>query len=188
MKNLKIVLGIAGFAALMIVAVFLYNTLNDDIGLTPGQETTSSENTGRKKAPDFTMTDWDGNILNLSELISNGKPVVLNFWASWCPPCKKEMPDFERVYMELGDKVQFVMLNLADGARETRESGTEFINEHGYTFPVFFDVNRSGASAYTVRSIPTTLFIDKDGYITNTKTGVIDEKVLRNEIGIIFKN
>ena len=135
-----------------------------------------------EEAADFTMTDREGNTLTLHGFIENGKPIVLNFWASWCPPCRIEMPDFEKVYAELGNEVQFIMLNLVDGTRETKESGVKFIDEQGYTFPIFFDYNRSGASAYAVRSIPTTIFIDKDGYITNTMIGAIDEETLRNGV------
>jgi len=136
-----------------------------------------------KKAPDFTMADKAGNTVSLSDL--EGKPVVLNFWASWCPPCKAEMPDFDKVYLELGDEVVFVMLNLADGQRETAESGLRFVSDEGFSFPVYFDTHGEGALAYSVRSIPTTVFIDRDGQVAATQMGAIDENTLRKGIELI---
>ncbi|MCL2111057.1 MAG: TlpA family protein disulfide reductase [Clostridiales bacterium] len=135
------------------------------------------------KALDFSMSDGDGNSVNLLDF--EGKPVVLNFWASWCPPCKDEMPDFEKAYQELGEEVQFVMLNLTDGVRETREIGEQYIRDNGFTFPVYFDTNQEGSLTYAIRSIPTTLFIDKDGYIVTGVQGAINEAYLRRGIDLI---
>ena len=78
------------------------------------------------KAPDFTVLDASGNEVHLSDFV--GKPVVLNFWASWCPPCKSEMPDFEAVYQACGNDVQFLMVNLTDGNQETLTSAKAYID------------------------------------------------------------
>ena len=88
-------------------------------------------------APDFTVYDADGNEVHLSDF--RGKPVVLNFWASWCGPCKMEMPDLEKAYQEYGDQIQFMLVDLTDGSQETVEKASAFIKEQGYTFPVFYD-------------------------------------------------
>ncbi|MBQ4347432.1 MAG: TlpA family protein disulfide reductase, partial [Firmicutes bacterium] len=87
-------------------------------------------------APDFTVYDSEGNAVMLSDFI--GKPIVLNFWASWCGPCKMEMPEFNEAYAELGEDIQFLMVNVTTG-RETQESASAFIEENGYSFPVFYD-------------------------------------------------
>ncbi|MBP3544577.1 MAG: TlpA family protein disulfide reductase, partial [Lachnospiraceae bacterium] len=79
------------------------------------EETTEPE---KVPAPDFTVIDAEGNEVKLSDM--RGKPVVVNFWASWCGPCKMEMPEFEEVYKELGDEVHFMMVNLTDGWQETQ--------------------------------------------------------------------
>jgi peroxiredoxin len=103
-------------------------------------------------APDFTVYDVDGKEVKL--LSFAGKPIVLNFWASWCESCKKEMDTFQKIYEEMGEDVTFVMVDMTDGSRETTEKAKDFIAEKGYTFPVFFDSDQSAADAYSVRSIP----------------------------------
>ena len=138
-----------------------------------------------QKALDFALEDWDGNATSLYDLIAQGKPIVLNFWASWCPPCKGEMPEFEKVFKELGDDVQFIMLNVTDGQRETRAIGEKYVNDQGYTFPVFFDSSQEGSIVYGIRYIPTTLFIDSNGYIVAGAQSAIDEKILRQGIEMI---
>ena len=112
-------------------------------------------------APDFTVYDKDGNAVKLSDL--RGKPVVLNFWASWCGPCKAEMPAFQQIYEKYEGKVEFMMVNLTDGARETVEGASAFIQKQGYTFPLYFDTEMQAAIAYSVYSIPVTCFIGENG-------------------------
>jgi len=154
----------------------------------PGTDNTKDPDNDDNKiiAPDFAMVDADGNSLKLSDLIATGSPIVLNFWASWCPPCKSEMPVFEKVFKELGDEVLFVMVDLVDGGRETIETGAKFIKSEGYTFPVYFDVHQEGGYAYGIRSIPTTLFIDREGCIVTGIQGAIDEKTLRRGIDLLW--
>lgn len=137
------------------------------------------------EAPDFIVYDADGNAVQLSDYV--GKPVVLNFWASWCSPCKNEMPDFNKKYLELGDEVQFLMINLTDGNTETISSASAFIAEKGYAFPVFYDTESDAASAYGVSSIPTTYFIDAEGYAVAHAIGSISEDLLQKGIDIITK-
>lgn len=136
-------------------------------------------------APDFTVYDLEGNSYRLSDF--RGKPVVLNFWASWCGPCKQEMPDFNTTYGELGDNIHFLMVNLADGYQETVESASSFIAGTGYTFPVYYDTGSEAAIAYGVYSIPTTYFIDADGYAIAQATGAISADTLYQGIGMIYE-
>jgi len=156
------------------------------------QNTTTSEsqndeaNQDKMLAPDFTVYDIDGNEVHLSDYI--GKPIVLNFWASWCGPCKSEMPEFQEKYKELNGDVQFLMVNMTDGSRETVEIASEFIKGEGYTFPVLYDTQSNAAYLYSVYSLPTTYFIDKDGYIVAYAAGAIDGATLQKGIDMIFEN
>lgn len=127
-------------------------------------------------APDFAMLDWDGNAVKLSDL--TGKPIVLNFWASWCPPCKAEMPDFEEAYKKYGDRVHFIMLNLTDGYSETIDTAKAHINACGYTFPVYFDTSGAGGYFYEVQAIPQTCFINDRGQLVSTSVGMMDGATL----------
>ena len=134
-------------------------------------------------APDFTVYDREGNSHKLSDFF--GKPIVLNFWASWCGPCKMEMPDFQEKYLELGEEVQFLMVNLTDGQRETVDVASAFIDSQGYTFPVFYDTTTEAAYTYGVYSIPTSYFIDAQGQPIAHAQGAIDGATLQRGIDMI---
>ena len=141
---------------------------------------TTAETTGESsdKLPDFKVYDMDGNAVTLYE--SFGKPLVVNFWATWCPPCKAEMPYFDELYKEYGDRVDFMMVNLTDGQRDTTASVKAFIGSNKYSFPVYCDSEMSAAIAYGVNSIPMTLFIDSEGELINYKVGAISESALES--------
>lgn len=134
-------------------------------------------------APDFTVYDRAGEEVHLSDYL--GKPVVLNFWASWCGPCQSEMPDFDEVHGQLGEEIQFLMVNVTDGDRETVEKAAAFVEEQGYTFPVFFDSELSATQAYGAYSLPTTYFIDAEGFAVARAVGPINAETLQTGIDML---
>lgn len=153
--------------------------------IAPREESTEAQETvaERSPAPDFTVQDAEGNPVKLSDFV--GKPVVLNFWASWCGPCKSEMPEFDQVQAELGDEVQFLMVNLTDGSRETVATASKYIENQGFSFKVLYDTAGEGANTYGVYSIPSTYFIDAEGNAAAQATGVIDRDTLLRGIEMI---
>lgn len=147
------------------------------------QETAGQEETEGIPAPDFTVYDREGNQVKLSDYY--GKPIVLNFWASWCGPCQMEMPDFHEKHQELGEEITFLMVNMTDGAWETVEAASAFVEEKAYAFPVLFDTGMDAAATYGVNSLPTTYFINADGYAIAQAMGAIDGEALQQGIDLI---
>ena len=135
-------------------------------------------------APDFTVYNKEGNPVKLSDMF--GKPIVLNFWASWCPPCKAEMPDFDEICKEYEGKVTFMMVNLTDGVQETVESARNFIHMMEYSFPVYYDTDMEASNTYGIQSIPTTFFIDADGGLVAYGSGALSENELRRGISMLY--
>lgn len=181
-KKQKNIIGILIFVLFLGGAYFAYEYFSDryepDNGL--GLEDQIRE---PQPASDFKVFDAKGNEVVLSDFF--GKPIFLNFWASWCPPCKAEMPYFEQAYREFGDEITFLMVDLVDGGRETQEKGEEFIKEAGYTFPVYFDNELNATMTYSVYSLPATYLIDAEGYIVYSHLGMMDEEMVADAIKML---
>ena len=187
------------FAALIIGASFLYQSLADQnpaqqqLATMPVQTTapaaaeTTPNTTGEAEAVipaiDFTVYDADGNAVKLSDFY--GKPIVLNFWASWCGPCRSEMPDFQKACTDLEGKVQFLMINMTDGSRETLDTAKAFLSDSGYTFPVFFDTDVDAAVKYSVYALPTTFFINAEGHLVAYAESALSADLLQKGIDMI---
>ena len=121
-------------------------------------------------APDFTFTDLaTGKVVNLSDL--RDKPVYLNFWATWCPPCVRELPHIQTKYEQYKDKIHFLAISL-DGEQA---APAEFIPAKGYTFPVGYGNEREISRAYNVEAIPLSFIIDTNGVIKAKTMGSMDE-------------
>ncbi len=113
-------------------------------------------------APDFTLKSLDGKTIRLSDF--RGRAVVLNFWASWCPPCRQEMPALQRVYEAYQSQgVEVIAVNAT--SQDTLSSAQGFIQSNGLTFMVLLDEQGDVQSMYRVSGLPTTVFIDRDGVI-----------------------
>ena len=185
--KIKFVLLAIALVGIMAGSWLLYDQLKDKF--MPPLDIVDEQDTAEKgesmKAIDFAVLDGEGCELKLSEM--RGKPVVLNFWASWCPPCKEEMPAFNAAFEAVGADVQFMMVNLADGSQETVETGAAYVTKQGFAFPVYYDTTGEASMAYSVRAIPSTVFIDAEGYVVANVVGAIDEAQLQAYIEMIQK-
>ena len=185
--NKKVLILLLVLLVMIAGAAAAYNALADRVelnNLATGETVTAEVPEGTQAAvsenlaPDFTVYDREGNAYSLSDF--RGKPVVLNFWTSWCNPCKHEMPYFQEKYEEYGDRIQFLMVNLTDGSQETVDSAQGYIDSQSYTFPVYFDTEYSGAIAYSVSAIPATYFIDETGeLVAYGKSSLSSEQLQR---------
>lgn len=187
-KQKKIGFGIAGLALILLLAVLGYHLLAPRYQPQEKSASSSPQSSQSLKnaAPDFTVQDENGNRVSLSDF--KGKPVVLNFWASWCPPCRAEMPDYEKAYRQYGSKgIVFLMVNLTDGSRETVSTAKQFLKEEHYTFPAYFDTKFSASDAYSISGIPDSVFINRSGAVTFTETGTIDSATLQSNLQKILK-
>lgn len=191
MKN-KIIIAVSIVVAILsFVGIYaLYNTLSDDYktdNLAPTNaqnqavenNQSGNENTDYS-APDFTVQNENGSDVTLSNYF--GKPIVLNLWASWCSPCKNEMPYFEEAYKE-NDDIQFLMVNMTSG--DSKADAKAFIEEEGYTFPVFYDIYGEAAYMYQAQSLPMTIFIDANGNMVTYGVGAFDKETLQKGIEML---
>jgi peroxiredoxin len=128
-------------------------------------------------APDFTLTDLNGSPVTLADY--KGKNIYLNFWASWCDPCKEELPDIENVYQEYKEK-DFVVLTVNTG--EEKETVKSFIESNAYTFPVLLDAKMDVARQYKTNDIPVSFFINKEGFIVSKKVGLMTGEEMKAAI------
>ena len=119
-------------------------------------------------APVFTLKDSEGSIYELSSL--KGKAVLINFWASWCPPCRSEMPAMEEVFEQYQNQ-GFVILAVNSTIQDDLDEAKEFFKEMGLTFPLLLDTDGSVTQTYQVRSLPTSFFIDREGIIQEVIIG-----------------
>lgn len=178
MKNKVWIIIAVTFVAIMILAVVLYPKLSEKYSTDEKPNNASFENV--VQADDFTVYDSEMNKVKLSDYF--GKPIVINFWTSWCGPCKSELPAFDVMYEKYGDEVVFMMINLTDGYNETVNGVKEFVLDSGYSFPVYYDIEYNASNTYGVRSIPQTVLINADGSLYDTRVGAMSEVVLENYI------
>ena len=193
-KILKLLIWVLAFAVVIVGASVLYNRLSGEVELGGiATKPQATEHTGEavaeteaqpSLAPDFTVYDLEGNAHKLSDF--QGKPVLLNFWASWCGPCQMEMPDFQKFYESHGEKVHFVIVNLTDGQQETVESASAFIAEKGYTFPVYYDTDIDAAMKYGVSAVPVSYFIDAEGRFVAWAQGALTADMLQQGMDMLL--
>lgn len=126
------------------------------------------------QAPDFTLDTLEGKTVTLSK--NGGKPSLVNLWASWCPPCKEEMPHLQKAYEEYGDQVNFHMVNLT--SQDSRDKMVEYVKGEEFTFPVLLDPKGEVGEQYMAFSIPQTYIVDEQGQVIRKITGAMTEEQL----------
>lgn len=175
-------LALAGIAVLLVAVLAMAAVLYQKFSGEYAGENLGSTEEAQLAAPDFTVLDSEGNEVQLSDYV--GKPIVLNFWATWCYYCKEEMPDFDKAY-EAYPEVQFLMVNATDGIQETMASAKEYVEQEGFQFDVFFDTNFDAVNAYQVSGFPATFFIDENGNLVTYGRGMLDFETLEKGIQMI---
>lgn len=184
-SKFKLIIGILIFIVFLDIVYLVYTNFSDNYEPYSLSDLTQQNDKASDKASadDFVVYDKSGNEVRLSDF--RGKPVVLNFWASWCPPCKTEMPYFNDAYLANRDQVVFLLVDQVDNQRETPEIGQKYVAGQGYSFPVYFDSAQDATKTYRAYSIPVTYFINAEGRIVSTHRGGISAEKLKQGINSI---
>jgi peroxiredoxin len=190
-KNLLSIAIIVLAAAIILVNLLKPSVTEGNKEITPVEAPTSEDIPGvdlsqvkeGKPAPNFELTTLAGETVQLSDY--KGKKVILNFWATWCPPCKAEMPHMQNFYEKnKGNDIEIVAVNLTSMDKGKTEI-ENFVKEYGLTFDIPLDEEGTIGAQYQAFSIPTSYIIDSKGIITKKIIGPMDEgmmKTLTNEI------
>ncbi len=163
---------------ILTVSMVVFTGLSIKNSTAVNQQTNQETEDKNNKAPDFTVTTIEGETITLSDL--KGKVVIIDFWDTWCPPCRKGIPDFIELYKEYKDS-GFVMIGLAFG-RQGKEKVKEFIQEYNINYPIAIPSHSVINSFGEIRSIPTAFLIDQNGNIVNKYIGLRPKDVFENDI------
>ncbi|MBU5266371.1 TlpA disulfide reductase family protein [Virgibacillus proomii] len=191
----KKILGVAIIVVLAGIVLFNYVQKKEESVLdTPNSNISDEMNakggmiTSKKKgetlevgnpASDFELNTLSGDKLTLTDL--RGKKVILNFWATWCPPCREEMPEMEKFYNDVKSDVEIVAVNLTN-SEKNEEDVKEYMDKYGYTYPIPLDVKGKVRNTYQVIAVPTTYFIDEEGKIIKIHPGPMNYELMKEAI------
>ncbi len=181
MKNKSLIIIAAALVVILGAAVLVYPSLSQKASEELTTKAADEQTTNAyPQYADITIYDNEGIAIQLSDLI--GKPVIINFWATWCGYCLYEMPFFEEAYKLYGEDVQFLIVNTDDGIAK----GEQYISSQGFTFPTYYDLDRSAYITYGLYSgIPRTLAIDAEGNMVYNRAGMLDSTRLQGIIDMV---
>jgi thiol-disulfide isomerase/thioredoxin len=200
-KQLKWLLPAIGLVVLLLAAGAIYRSLSsrytppapsvtqtqpDDGGADPTAAPAEMPDDGDvdrttaapANVPEFTVLDADGAENRLSD--HRGKPVVINFWATWCPYCIEELPMFDEAAKTYGDRIDFMIVDCVDAYRETERNAKAYLEENGLTFPAYFDTMGEASALFGASSIPLTVFIHPDGTVMDSYLGAMQQETLQS--------
>ncbi|WP_066174725.1 TlpA disulfide reductase family protein [Bacillus marinisedimentorum] len=174
MKKWIAILLIAG-----LIGYGLYDVILNDSDATDSSEEGTIGLEKGNIAPDFELTTLEGEQVRLSDY--RGQKVIINFWATWCPPCRAEMPDMQSFYEKSGDKVEILAVN-ATMSEKKEENVAEFVENFGLTFPILMDTENNVNRKYSIVSIPTSYFVDSNGKVFTKFTGAMSYDYMKTTI------
>ncbi len=166
-------------AALVVIQGCATSNPDSDRGAGTGSQTVKLEAAPAvgHPAPDFALKDLDGNTVRLSDL--RGKVVFINFWATWCPPCRAEMPEIEALHQEYKDKGVLVLgVDIAESENTVRQ----YIQQGGFSWTIVLDSTGEVARDYQIAAIPTSFFLDKEGIIRAVKVGAMTKREMEDKL------
>lgn len=180
------VLVLAGVAYYFLGDKYKQNNLKIESS-SSGSSVSGSNSSSDKKSilPDFKIKDVNGNEVSLHSKF--GKPIVLNIWATWCGPCKVEMPYFQKAYEKYSDKIEFIMLNATTTRGETEEKVKSFIDERKFTFPIYYDANGEALRTLGIRAFPSTFLLSSEGEILAATAGAVAEENLMEALKLLIQ-
>lgn len=184
-KNTKLIIALVSLIVMFAAATVIYNKTAEkyseqDLNLTISQY--QGGVISQNATSDFTV--YNDSLEKVSLYDNRGKPVIVNFWATWCPPCRAELGYFEDAYKKYGENITFMMVDMTD-SRETVDTVRSFVKSNGYTFPVYYDSDNSAGMAYGIRTIPMTLVISSDMELLASHTGVLTQSELEQLIALV---
>lgn len=186
-KNAKLIMLGVLLVIVVAIAAVLYPKLvkqyQSDAAPAEVKDTVEKAEDTAEKAVNFTVYDANNNAISLSDMI--GKPTIVNFWTTWCIYCLEELPMFNQYAEKYKNQINFMMVDLPDGYRETVKKALAFVEKEGYSFPVYFDLYGSASNSYRIQSIPVTLLIDKNGSLYKIHIGLMNEAILKQYIEIL---
>jgi thiol-disulfide isomerase/thioredoxin len=134
-------------------------------------------------APDFELVSTEGKTIRLSDF--RGKPVILNFWATWCGPCRAEFPEFQKAAVDNADRL--VIIGINNTTADQPDLIPDFLREFGVTFPIVLDEKGETVKTYRILGLPTTVFIDSNGIVNEVFTGPLNKAYIESKISELNK-